>query len=410
MSAPQTPPVDDTISLTILAGEDPIIARGIEILQERFPEETFDIEHIAREGSDLREYALISMAGGEFPDVYFCDSIWMGEFVKAGFLEELPTSWLNELTGWPNDWHENTRDGMTWDNKTYGIWWDTDTRIWMYNKEFINDTQIPTTWAEEIALQEWLTAEDKPPILVYTSHWWFDYVFPLIWQGIPEEDIVPPGWGLFEEREGRLYPIFNHTAGVAALQHMVDMVEAGAFPAYSSIEGDEGHARCFEGYYSAVPGGGTWAYGEWIDLGNNATEFMDHIGYAVHPYPVGGHSGSFGGGWCWTIPKGSDNKDWAWEFIKITCENDLLVEMGKDYGMMFPRVAAMDELIAWGETPYLDVIVEQYEYSYIRPAIPEFDQFDNFLMTACSEAILGDKTPQEALDDAVEKMAIALGW
>ena len=142
MSAPQTPPVDDTISLTILAGEDPIIARGIEILQERFPEETFDIEHIAREGSDLREYALISMAGGEFPDVYFCDSIWMGEFVKAGFLEDLPASWLNELTGWPDDWHENTRDGMTWDNKTYGIWWDTDTRIWMYNKEFINESQF----------------------------------------------------------------------------------------------------------------------------------------------------------------------------------------------------------------------------------------------------------------------------
>jgi multiple sugar transport system substrate-binding protein len=334
----------------------------------------------------------------------------MGEFVRAGFLMPLSDSELDKITGWPSDWHENTRDGMTWDDKIYGVWWDTDTRIWMYNKEFVSDAEVPTTWAEELALQQKLASEGKPPILVYTSHWWFDYIFPLMWQVIPEEECVPPGWGLFEERDGKLFPVFNQSHHVRAVQHMVDMVDAGAYPAYASLEGDEGHARCFEDFYSAVPGGGTWAYEEWIDIGYDAEAFTDEIGYAVHPYPADGHSGTFGGGWCWTIPNGADDKDWAIEYIAIACEHDTLVQLGKDYGMMFPRIAVMDELIAWGQTPYLDVIMEQYEASYIRPSIPTFDQFDNYLMDACAEAIQGVKTPQEALDDAVAKMKIAMGW
>jgi len=406
----QPAPEEEVVTFTVLAGEDPIVERGLEILQERNPDVNFDIQWIAREGGDLREYALISMAGGEFPDVYYCDSIWMGEFVKAGFLNAFSSSQLADIEGWPEDWHENTRSGMTWDDEVYGIWWDTDTRVWMYNKDFISDEDVPTTWEEEIALQEQLEDEGKPPIIVYTSHWWFDYILPLMWQCTPEAEILPPGWGLFEERDGQLFPIFNQTWHVRALQHMVDMVDAGAYPAYLSAEGDEGHVRCFEDLYSAVPGGGTWAYSEWVDLGYSGADFADKIGFAVHPYPSDAHSGSFGGGWCWTIPKGADDKDWALEFIKIVCEHDVCVEMGKEYGNMFPRYDVMDELIAWGQLPYLDVIMEQYEYSYIRPAMPEWDQFDNYLMDACTEAIQGVKTPQEALDDAVAKMKIALGW
>ncbi|MHA1833171.1 MAG: sugar ABC transporter substrate-binding protein [Candidatus Baldrarchaeia archaeon] len=406
-----TPPPENVVKLTIVC---PAGSAEVELacntLQERHPEVEFDFEIIEREGSEVREYALVSMAGGEFPDVLKVDSIWMGEFVKAGFLYPIPDEWLGDLEGWPDDWYETTRAATTWDEKVYGIWWDTDTRIWIYNKDFISDEEVPKTWEEEIALQRKLAAEGKPPMIIYTSHWWFDYIISLIYQVIPEEELAPPGWGLFEERDGKLYPIFNRTEVVRALQHMVDMVEAGGYPAFSTTEGDEGHVRCFQDYYSAVPGGGTWAYNEWIGLGYDPQEYTNKIGYAINPYPEDGHPGSFSGGWCYTIPAGSDNKEWAWEFIKIVNEHDLLVELGNEYGYLFPRKSVMDDLAEAGNIPYLDVIMEQMEYSYIRPSFPEWDQFDHYLMDACAEAIKGLKTPKQALDDACLKMLYAMGW
>jgi multiple sugar transport system substrate-binding protein len=69
----------------------------------------------------------------------------------------------------------------------------------------------------------------------------------------------------------------------------------------------------------------------------------------------------------------------------------------------------LDNLIQQKVTPFADVISEELNYTIPRPLIPEWDRVHRYWIDALQEALLGQKTPQKALDDAAEKVAIVLG-
>jgi multiple sugar transport system substrate-binding protein len=45
-----------------------------------------------------------------------------------------------------------------------------------------------------------------------------------------------------------------------------------------------------------------------------------------------------------------------------------------------------------------------------RPSIPEYPQIAEFIKEAINAVYYGTTSPEEALDDAAEKSAKALGW
>ncbi len=386
----------------------PYFQKAIELalpkLQLKHPDLNIKSLESVQEYSAYRRYLITRMAAGDAPDLMWNDHIWMGEFVDNGFMSPLPDDWALESGPVP-DLLPMYREAMTWDGKLYGIWWDTDTRVFPYQKKYISTP--PTTWAETIELQKKLKAEGKPPIVFYAAYGWDDTVNSAMYMNIPVDQLKSPGWGFFEVQDGKRVPTFNKEAGLKAFQFLIDLKNAGAVAILDKPE--EADNAFLRGDYSAELAGGTWIYSIATGSGWTREKYESELGCVVQPKPEGGHTASYGGGFVLTVPAGSKHKDLAQELILLLVDPDLETQLGKDFGALFTRRKVLDNLIQQKVTPFADVIAEELNYTIPRPLIPEWDRVHRYWIDALQEALLGQKTPQKALDDAAEKVAIVLG-
>ena len=114
-----------------------------------------------------------------------------------------------------------------------------------------------------------------------------------------------------------------------------------------------------------------------------------------------------------TIPKTSNNKDLAWEFLALLIAPKILAPMLKENGYL-PTQSTI------GEGPYGDILDRSIPYykemiSMIplgrqRPSIPEYSQIADNIHQAIDDVYSRAIEPKQALDDAAAKSAEVLGW
>jgi multiple sugar transport system substrate-binding protein len=374
-------------------------------LQTKHPELNIKATDSVQDYSSYRQYLITRMAAGDAPDLMLTDDIWMGEFTQTGFLEPLPDAWATAQGPVP-DLLPNYKEGSTFNGKLYGIWWDTDTRLFPYLKKYISSP--PTTWDDTIALQKQLKAQGKPPIAFYAAYGWDDTVNSAMYMNIPVDQLKAPGWGFFDvSPDGTWTPIFNKDPGVKAFQYLLDLKNAGGAAILDKPE--EVDAAFLNGTYSAELAGGTWIYSEAVGSGWTADRYQSELGYAVQPIPPGGHTASYGGGFVLTIPAGSKHKSLMEELILLLVDPDLEAQLGGKYGALFTRESVLQKLIANKAFPFADVVAQQMQFTIPRPMIPQWDRVHRYWIDALQSTLLGKQTPKQALDDAAAKVAILLG-
>jgi multiple sugar transport system substrate-binding protein len=374
-------------------------------LQQKHPDENITLTESVQDYASFRTYLMTRMAAGDAPDLMWTDDIWMGEFATQGFLAPLPSEWATPQGPIP-DLLPSFRDAMIWNGNLYGIWWDTDTRVFGYNKKFISNP--PTTWDDLINLQKSLKAAGKPPIAFYATYGWDDTVNSAMYMNIPVDQLKAPGWGFFDvNSDGKLVPIFNKAPGLKAFQYLIDLKNAGATAILDKPDGVD--ADFLNEVYSAELIAGSWVYGGAVGAGWTRDQFESKVGYVVQPTPPGGHTASYGGGYCLSLPAGSKNKDLTKEWILLLLDSGLETQLGQKYSALFTRKTVLDNLIQTKAIPYADVIANQLQFTIPRPLIPQWDQVHRYWIDALQEALLGKKSPQNALDDAAQKVAIVLG-
>jgi ABC-type glycerol-3-phosphate transport system substrate-binding protein len=101
------------------------------------------------------------------------------------------------------------------------------------------------------------------------------------------------------------------------------------------------------------------------------------------------------------IPKYTQNRDWSLEFIRMACSHDWM-RRSMVRGNAPPRGSVLRDpemvaLIGWPP-----VAAAAIETGFPTPAQPVFSTLQLSLRTGLSEAILGQKTPQQALDDVAK--------
>jgi len=114
-----------------------------------------------------------------------------------------------------------------------------------------------------------------------------------------------------------------------------------------------------------------------------------------------------------TIPKTSNNKDLAWEFLALLIAPKILAPMLKENGYL-PTQSTIGEG-PYGEIldrsiPYYKEMVSMIPLGRQRPSIPEYSQVADSIHQAIDDVYSGTKEPKEALDDAAAKSAEILGW
>jgi multiple sugar transport system substrate-binding protein len=119
------------------------------------------------------------------------------------------------------------------------------------------------------------------------------------------------------------------------------------------------------------------------------------------------------GGWQMSIPTTSRNKDLAWELITIILEPKILVPYLAKHGNLPTQVpigegAYSSELSR--SVPYYEELISMIQIGRIRPSIPMYPEISDHIRQALDEVFFASKEPEQALDDAAQKSAKALGW
>jgi multiple sugar transport system substrate-binding protein len=389
-----------------------LIEPAIEKLRERHPEMNIEINYTTSPYNQTRLKILSALEAKAPVDIVSLDQIWLGEFAEKGLLTDLTN--FTESWGRQPDWYQANWDGGVHKGKVYGIWAWTDVRGIWYWKDMINEARVDpkslTTWQGYIDAAKKLNAVLRPQNIEgvhltgadHSPDLWYPYLWML------GGDIVSMKQG-HPTKGAYWYPTFNGSEGTRALNFIKEQIDAGILPQKKHYWGEEFLDRKFavmiEALQHHIP----------ITTAQNRTNFEQNVGF-IPMFPVPNEknqTSTLMGGWELAVPTTSAHKDLAWELVTVMLEPEIL-------GPYLTKHANMPTQIPIGQgqyseeptkvVPYYNQLVSMIELGKSRPSIPEYPQIAEFIKEALDSVYYGTASPKQALDQAAEKSAKALGW
>lgn len=332
-----------------------------------------------------------AMAKSGAYDIVLLDGIWPGEFAEAGFILDV-TDML------PEDMKQNVYQGALemneYKGRYYGVPFLNDVEFFFYNEKMLNEagyTNPPTTW-EEFA--EIATAAKEKGIVEYPIIGQFgqtellvcDYTIYLSAMG-----------GKFFTEDGQI--AFNSPEGIAALTYMVEGMKNAIYHPASLESASEEARRIFSQGQSMFVF--NWSYvASLVDVPEESLVVGDVKAALIPGIDGVRKSGTVNGGMGLSIMADSTHPKEAWDFLMFVTNRDV---MAPYYNVVLPLWK--DQALPGGpfETamPMLFPIAgEQLEYMDNRPIVPYYTQMSEILQREIHGALLGEKTPEQALQDA----------
>jgi len=224
------------------------------------------------------------------------------------------------------------------------------------------------------------------------------------------ELLVANGGNLFDENWN---PIFNSPAGVEAVQWFKELYDAQAVPAgvpnYLWDDTGLGFAS------GTVALNLDWA--GWASFFNDPenSQVAGNIGLVRAPVGSAGIRTGWSGSHSFSITATCDNTEAAASFVTFLTANDRqMIEARK--GLLPTRAAVWDQAKAEFAADGNDFMVNVFETyaqsmaedAFTPPLIAEWIEVSNEIWPRLQAAILGEMTPQEALDEAAGKARIIM--
>lgn len=334
-------------------------------------------------------------SGVGVPDVVTLDPMWTGDLIRGGTVIPLDKAEeeLNVDDFVPGGWYL-----YSWQGVQYGVPLDLDWNLLFYRQdvygaamEALGMTEFPRTTEEFLRLAQEITKETgKPAILLYQGDYYAWY----------QSFLAPLGGNLMNE-DGTEY-IFNSDVAVEALQLYSDLVKVHEVGRLwdSEIDGDS---------MVAVSGGDVMAimHGSWYatEIASGAPDMAGQWAIAALPWGEEGRPyDAATGGACLSIPKGADDPDLAWEFLKYAETPESMAE----YYRIVAGVPALKT--SWGDPAFDEVneyfgvamgdTLSQMALRAMPMQLPSLEVAD-LIGEAISKVTTGQATAKEALDEAV---------
>jgi len=334
-----------------------------------------------------------AIATGNAPDIMTLHAFRIPLYASRGVLTPL-TPYLEEAGIEVDDLLPNVRDAVSYNGEIYALPMDIHGMLWAINLDMWGEAglldadgnpMIPVGRDEFMAACEAMLETHNAPLLdvgtddiLGTSFAWFSF-HQQFGGTIVNEDGLPN---------------INSEAGIEALQLLIDLIDAGC-----ATRGEIG--VIYESFINGNIGGvvaGTWQVNEFdkqIREGSNLQNMY------VAPFPtIGPEPGIWGGSHVWIVPQGPNPDPQrilkSLAYLKFVYDNNL----------------------AWTHTGHSTVrqsVLESDDYRNL-PHRAEYEQFahdaehfpgalwmtafDSIMHEELQAAILGLKTPEQALADA----------
>ncbi|WP_202078838.1 extracellular solute-binding protein [Caldalkalibacillus salinus] len=326
-------------------------------------------------------------ANQQMPDVSTIAGRWTAQLASMGAIESLD-AYFEE--SYPDAFVEAAWQTTQYQDQTWGIPVGFTTTGLFYRQDWLTDAGFeapPATWEEFEAVAEAFTEDDR-------------YGFGLVGTNNMETTMF---WAPFLWTNGGKFlsddlteARFNQPEGVEALEFYVRLFQEGWAPE-GSISNDRGDSRTL--FLTGAVGMTT--QGPWLPkfIRDEAPD-MD---YGIAPYPQNKVPANLGTADHIVMSANANNKPLAWDFIDFFTNEENDLKWAEFQGFIPYRKANLEQTDMKDDPDFavfFDVAHEAISY----PTLPEWPQIDQAIAEAMQQALMGTKTPQQALDEAAEKV------
>lgn len=369
----------------LIVWEDIQKSDGITDAVEQFEKEhDVEIEVIEKGYANQIEDLRLDGPSGSGPDVITIPHDQIGTAVTEGLLKELSVS--DEVR---NTFTEETMLSQIVDGKVYGLPKAVETAVLFYNKELVDENNLPETLDDWHDFSTEATKDGQ-------------YGFLAKWDSIYFAQSVIGGYGgyVFPQESDGSYDVtdigLNNEGAVEGGEYIKTFFEEGLFP--TGIIGEQGINvldSLFTEQKAAAVVSGPWSFGPYADAG---------VDYGVVPLPKlsnGENMSSFLGVKSYNVSSYSNNADLAEEFVEFLTNFENSKKRFEITQEVPPIIELMeDPLVTDNENAA--AMSEQSLYATLTPNIPEMAEvwtpIDNALGLIATDR--GDVS--QAFDEAVE--------
>jgi multiple sugar transport system substrate-binding protein len=342
----------------------------------------------------LHDKIVTAQVGGNGKyDVILMDTPWPAELVKANIVTDITSKIpANFTTGvFDSAWTAAKYNG-----KIYGVPWINDTKFFFYNTDMFSKagiTAAPKTWDEVEADAKLIQATGvKYPI---TASWKQAEAVICDWTQLS----AAFGSSDFVDASGKA--LFNQGGGLAALTFMKKLLDEGLVdPASLSQTEDDVNTVMSAGQAAMAL---NWTYG--LSVMNDATKSTVAGKIKVAPSPGEGSVTTSGvnGGMSLAITTTSKYPDQALQYaLFMASEQSQEMDVANALPMW---KASFDNPSVTKNNPDLFAAAKiEFAGLVARPVVPYYTKLSNALQDAIQQALLGNKTPQQALNDVASQL------
>lgn len=345
------------------------------------------VEQVPFSWSNLQQKLTTSVAGGTLPDVIRADLAWVPQYAQLGAFAQLDKA-MPDFKQLAKAFYPGSLSTNYYKGHYYGLPLDTNTRVLLYNMQALQAAGItspPQTFAALRAAAPKLKAKGVYLFADGGTGGW--NVLPWIWSG---------GGSLTNKTFTRATGFLNSAKTVAAVQLLADLYKDGAIP--SLITGDQGATGTEDGLatgkYATILDG-PWMYPIFAKA-------YPSFHLQASPVPAGpGGSVSVVGGEDIVMSQSTKHKAAAEAFIRFMVSPWTQTQMAHA-GQMPVRPDVSKQITKLNS--YFGIFAKQLATAQPRTPSPNWPKIDAVLTTAVANAIKGDQSTKQALDDAAKQI------
>ncbi len=342
---------------------------------------------------DFQAKLLTALSAGNQPDVAIADQYWLASLVNTGGVQEIGGSWPEADR---DDFFSWSIDGVTVDDKIFGIWYTTDARVLYYRKDILAEygyDEPPKTWDELYAAAKKMTFGDQ-------------YGMGMVCSGEGGMcTLLIDYWSL----DGELIdsggdPVFNTGKNKEALQQIFTfykkLYDENLIPGDSVTYGSENdmNPRIFAGGYAMFYGGG-WQIGNIQD--NLPPADADKWGIALRPTPPGGKPMSLAGGFDLNVFASDPVKrEKGIKFIQHLSQPVNGAKFAAASRGLPVRKSVYQTDSFFSTDPYMIEYGAILPFAKTRPNSVIYPIISDSIMKALGEYLSGEKSVERAISDA----------
>jgi multiple sugar transport system substrate-binding protein len=355
---------------------------------------TLDSQQTPSDASSTREYYVNQFVSGSSSfDVGNMDVIWPAEFAGNGWAAE-----VSDPQGHTDNMLQTPIDSVTIDGTMYGMPIHTDANALYYRTDLLSEygyDSPPETYMELVNIAQDIQQQSDEDLNGY------------IWQGGSNEGLTIMwlnwlwGMGGSIRQDGNL--VVNTQEGIDALQHAVDLIhEYNVTPESVPASSTDQNRQTFQQGDTIFMR--NWPYAVSL-MNEDGSNVQGNFDVAPMPKAEGNPdaNNSCLGGWNLFINANSENAEAAQQFASYMASMEAQENMALEHS----RLPVRQELYSdeyYEQAEQLETFAEIVDQTSARPATPQYSTFSEIVYTNCNAALVQEKTPEEALNDAQEEI------